>query len=195
MKKILFGIILALIGITIYLWFFPNVGKDKVVVTKEYLNNLAEVANKPPEIVFDTIWRDTTIYIEKETPVPIDDGEVYLDDGEVYSYADSLETEDVKIWLWDKISKQGIILNREWAYRLNGPYMITKQITQFKPLPMPYIPLNYTSNKKEYKYYAQIGYDLYQGGIVGGVGIVRNRFMLGVEAGKQQFEVKTGILF
>lgn len=196
MKNLLVGVIVTLLGVITYLaWFAPQkIPKGKVLVSQAYLDSLGEIARKPPKVVieYDTIWRDTTYQGENEPPKP-------SDQGQEYTYKDSIISPEVNIWLWDRISKEGIFLGRKWAYRLNVPYLITKEITLFQPVPMPYQSEPISKYRPppdgDNRYYAQIGYNFYQGGIVGGGGVIRKNWILGAEAGKKQLEVKVGLIF
>jgi hypothetical protein len=189
MKKVLIGVILLLIGMVAYLAIFPKIPEGKILVNRAYLDSLTMVADLPPDTIehIDTAWlKPDTIRIEKEPPVP-------NQEGEVLAYSDSLVTPDLTVWLWDRIRKDGIIENRQWAYRLNLPYYITREIITTKTLPMPYPVVR--ERKQGYSFYGQVGYDFIQGSLVGGGGIIQGRWMLGLEGGKNHFEVKTGILF
>lgn len=189
MRKLLAGIIVALLGLIVYLnWFAPlRLPEGKVLVSQGYLDSLYAIAIPDTVELTDTIWlKPDTVRIEKESPIP-------KPDGEVLAYTDSLATPDLTVWVWDRIRLNGTFESREWAYRLNTPYYVTREITITQPVPMPYPVL--TDNSRTYKFYGQVGYDFMQGSLVGGGGIVRGRWMLGLEGGRNQFEVKTGVLF
>jgi hypothetical protein len=189
MKKVLLGVFLTIIGITTYLVFFPRVPEGKVVVSKVYLDSLAMIASQVPDTVekSDTIWlKPDTVRVEKEPPIPIPVGEIL-------AYSDSLVTPDLTVWLWDRIRRDGIIENRQWAYRLNLPYYVTREVSIYKPVPMPYPVIQ--KRRVMYKYYAQAGYDLRHGSLVFGGGVIRGSWMVGLEGGKDQLEVKAGIIF
>ena len=189
--KILLIIILLLSGATAILFYRPfPVPEGKVLVSKSYLDSLADIANQPPkiEIVVDTFWKDTTIYIEKDPPTA-------TDQGEHYAYADSLKTPEVIIWVWDKISKYGIVEQRKWAYRLHVPFSITKQRTIYQPVPKPYpiyVERNYQQNPK-IRYYGMVGFGT-QFTVDAGV-FHNDRLIYGAMAGKDLAVVKLGLVF
>lgn len=189
-NKILSVVILILIGIAAYLWFAPpKIPQGKVLVTQAYLDSLADIANQPPEIIedTDTVWlKPDTVYIEKDPPTP-------TDQGEHYAYADSLKTPEVSIWVWDKISKYGIVEERKWAYRLHVPYRITQRQTIYRPMPMPYpVPAN-PINHPKIRYYGMVGFGT-QFTVDGGV-LYNNRLMAGAQGGKDLAVVKVGVVF
>jgi len=142
--------------------------------------------------VVDTFWKDTTIYIEKDPPTP-------TDQGEYYNYADSLKTPEVSIWVWDKISKYGIIEERKWARRLHVPIRITERTTIYQPVPKPYpvyIERNYQSNPK-IRYYGMAGFGNLKS-LDAGL-IYRDKFIGGAQGGvmgdNAVFQVKLGLIF
>lgn len=179
----------------LYLWFAPpSIPQGKVLVTQAYLDSLAEIANQPPkiEIDVDTFWKDTTIYAEKEPPTP-------TDQGEAFSYADSLITPDVSVWVWDRVNKLGIIEDRRWAYRLHVPYTIYNRTTIYRPVPKPYpvyVEKNYQANPK-IRYYGMLGIGNMKS-LEGGV-VYRNKFIGGAQAGflanDAIFQLKLGVVF
>lgn len=196
MKYFLIGIIASLLGIIIYLlWFAPTQMPDgKVLVSQTYLDSLASIADQPPEVIieYDTVWNDTIIYEEKEPPAPIDEGESY-------TYTDSLITPDISIWLWDNVSKKGIITKREWAYRLHTPYYITESKTIFQPVPKPYpvyVEREYQRNPR-IRYYGMAGWGNLKS-LDGGI-IFNDKYIGGLTAGimggEAVFQAKVGILF
>jgi hypothetical protein len=196
MKKLLLFLLVISAGACAYLYWLapPKIPAGKVLVTQAYLDSLADIANQPPkiEIVVETVWKDTTIYIDKDPPTP-------TDEGEHYAYADSLKTPEVSIWVWDKISKYGIIEDRKWAYRLHVPLRITERHTIYQPVPKPYpvyVERNYQQNPK-IRYYGMAGWGNIKS-IDGGV-IYKQRFMAGAQAGfladQAVFQAKIGIVF
>ncbi len=191
-NKILSVVILILIGIAAYLWFTPpKIPAGKVLVTQAYLDSLAAIANQPPEIIedTDTVWpKPDEVYIEKNPPTP-------TDQGQHYAYADSLISPEVSVWVWDKISKYGIVEERKWAYRLHVPFSITKQRTIYQPVPKPYpiyVERNYQQNPK-IRYYGMVGFGT-QFTVDGGI-FYNDKFMVGAQGGKDLAVVKLGLVF
>jgi len=193
-SRILSFILLILMGILAYLWFFPRIPAGRIMVTQTYLDSLADIANQPPriEIKIDTFWNDTTIYIEKEPPTP-------TDQGMAYTYTDSVKTPELSFWIWDRISKYGIIENRRTAYRLHVPFRITERTTIFQPVPKPY-PIYVERSSQQnprIRYYGMIGWGNIKG--VDGGFIYKDRIIGGAQAGilgnEAVFQAKLGLVF
>lgn len=191
MRGVYIGIILALIGLIIYLnWFSPvRLPEGKVLVNKSYLDSLFKVSQTPPDTLvrIDTFWKPKPVYVHDSPPKPKDSTET------AFIYEDSLRTSELFFYLRDSISRKGIILDRKKSYRLFVPFQVTKEITITKPVPMPFETIKEV--KLNYKYYGQVGYNFMHGGLIGELGIVRGRFMIGAEGGKNLAGVKIGILF
>lgn len=189
-NKILSVVILILIGIAAYLWFTPpKIPAGKVLVTQAYLDSLAAIANQPPEIIedTDTVWlKPDTVYIEKNPPTP-------TNQGEHYAYADSLISPEVSVWVWDKISKYGIIEERKWAYRLHVPYRITQRQTIYRTIPKPYPVPAKPINHPKIRYYGMVGFGT-QFTVDGGI-LYNNRIMVGAQGSKNLAVVKVGLVF
>lgn len=189
-NKILSVVILILIGIAAYLWFAPpKIPQGKVLITQAYLDSLAHIANQPPTIVedIDTVWlKPDTVFIEKEPPTP-------TDTGQHYTYADSLISPEVSIWVWDKISKYGIVEERKWARRLHVPFSITKQKTIYRTIPKPYPVPPKPINHPKIRYYGMVGFGT-QFTVDGGV-LYNDKFMAGAQGGKDLAVVKVGLVF
>ncbi len=185
--KYFIGIIL--LGIIGYLvWFAPvKIPEGKVLLNKSYLDSLNYIASMPPDTVekWDTLWKQNLVYIHDAAPAPKDSALTS------YTYKDSLKTSDLLVYIRDSISRKGIILDRQWSYRLFVPLLITREITVTKPMPMPY------SVEKiiKYRYFGGIGYNIVEGGIIGEAGVIKNRLMIGAQAGKNFGVVKVGIMF
>ena len=191
MKTVLLGVIITLLGIIAYLnWLAPiKIPDGKVLLHKSYIDSLYEVAQLPPDtiVTHDTTWMQKTVYVQGTTPLPKDSTEY------AYTYEDSLKTSELLVYVKDSISRRGLILNRKWSYRLFVPMQITREITITKPIPMPFETIK--ENKAYYRYYGQVGYNFMNGGLVGELGIVKGRFMVGAEGGRNLGAVKIGILF
>lgn len=173
-------------------WFAPvRIPEGKVVISQTFLDSLNEIANRPPEIV--TVY-DTTkpkpeiIYVEKAPPTP-------TDQGEYFDYADSLKTPEVSVWVWDKISKYGVVENRKWATRVHVPLRITERQTIYQPVPMPYpvhVERNYQNNNR-IRYYGMVGYGTH---FTVDAGVFHNdRLIYGAMGGKDLAVVKLGLVF
>ena len=187
--KYFIGIIL--LGIIGYLvWFAPvKIPEGKVLLNKSYLDSLRRIASLPPDTVEkrDTIWKHKLVYIHDTPPIPKDSSL------KSYTYEDSLKTSELLVYLKDSISRKGIILDRKWSYRLFVPLLLTREITITKPYPMP-CPVDRIV-KIQYKYFGGVGYNLIGGGMVGELGVIKNRFIFGIEGGKNFGVVKVGIMF
>lgn len=186
LRKLLIDI--GLLSILLFLGFqagkFVAIPKGSILVSQSFLDSLAmvkdtviiEVDTVPPVI-------DTFIVVrEVPVPVPVNDS--------TYAYHDSLVNKQLSVHMYDIISNKGIIRARSWQWTLFVPETIINTIHEIKTVPVPYKVVE----KQSYKYYGQVGYNVL-GGITGEIGIVRNRYMLGVEAGKNTIQVNAGVLW
>jgi hypothetical protein len=190
MKNFIIGVAVCILCILSYFigTYFNRIPAGSVLIKRNFLDSLQNISSLPPTIIerIDTFWQDSIVYVEKEPPV-------FETKDEFYLYEDSLKTESVSVWIWDKINMYGIIVDRKWAYRLNVPITITREVKVYQPFPMPY-PVDREKVERK-KYYAMLGYDLKGQALTVEAGLIYKRHLFGIETGLNQFVVKSGIMF
>lgn len=179
MKNLFLILITAIVSAFITSQIIVNVPDGFLLIKQSELDSLNAISQLPP----DTIIKIDTVYIEKKgeavTHPEVKDSTVL----------DSLITPDLKVYLKDTYFSWGI--RREWNYRMNCPEIIKRTYTINNYVPRPVFIERV--EKESYRYYLMLGYGL--NGLNGSGGIVRGRYMLGLDVGKSQASVKAGILF
>lgn len=177
-------IILASVGWIMYFGSRPP--KGTILVSQSYFDS---VKNLTPDTVTltDTIKPPPdTVKIVKRVPVPVEAGE------NRFAYHDSLVNKFFAIHVFDTISNKGIVLGREWKWRLFVPEKIIETITIEKPIPVPYeVPC--PEIRKDLRYYGEVGFGTTF--TLGGGVLVRDRFLCGANVGKDLAIVKVGYVF
>lgn len=177
MRYLLFALIVLLC-----FSFYINVTRVPsgfVLVKQSELDSLNAISQLPP----DTLLRIDTIYVERKGEA------VTHPEMKDSTVLDSLIRTDLKVYLKDTYNCG--VLKREWHYRVTCPELIKSTYTINNYVPRPVIIERV--KKETYHYYIMVGYGF--NGISGSGGVVRGRYMLGLDVGKSQASVKAGILF
>lgn len=179
-------ILIVIILMTIICWLVLTKPPDgMILVSKAWLDSLSNIKEDTITRI-DTIWaKPDTVIVVKRIPSP-----TYSNDSLKLAYHDSLVNADLSVHVFDTVSSKGILLFRRWEYNLRVPRLISKEVTILKPFPTPY-PVH----SMPYTYYGGVGYNFIEGGLTGEIGLVRGRFMLGVQAGEKFGAIRVAVLF
>ena len=137
------GVIVLLIIAALYIIFLrecksppPCPAKDEVLIRQTTWDSILMVANKPPQIRIDTVWKTRPTVTPNPQPdipkpVVIDEG---TDIGDlIYGYSDTLKNKEIDVWV--NYSIRGELVDREWHYN-----PITTEISVdsiiYKPYPV-----------------------------------------------------------
>ena len=179
MKNIIVIMIVIVVTIVVSKFLFSKIPDGFVLVKQSELDSLNAISQLPP----DTVLKIDTLYVKKKgeavTHPEVKDSTVL----------DSLIRPDLKVYLKDSYNSRGI--KREWNYRIICPELIKSTYTINNYVPKPVFIENV--KKETYHYYIMVGYGF--NGISGSGGVVKGRYMLGLDVGKSQASIKAGILF
>lgn len=124
--------IIAIVILVIVLIFSRECDRDTVcppkgyiLVTQEFVDSLINVANIPPDTVFDTtIIKGDIVYVDKEVPVPV------TIDPQTNFYIDSIVNNKISVWMY--VTVEGYITEWDWEYE---PKVIEREkiITKYIP--------------------------------------------------------------
>ena len=179
MRNLILILITAIASAFITSQIIVNIPDGYLLINQSELDSLNAISQLPP----DTVMKIDTLYVEIKgdavTHPEIKDSTVQ----------DSLIRTDLKVYLKDTYYNGGI--KREWNYRVSCPELIRSTYTINNYIPKPVFIERV--KKETYRYYIMVGYGF--NGISGSGGIVRGRYMLGLDVGKSQASLKAGILF
>lgn len=177
MKYLIITLLAVALGISLY--YSNRIPDGFVLIKQSEIDSLIAISQLPP----DTVLKIDTLYLERKGDT------VTHPEMKDSTVLDSLIRTDLKVYLKDTYYNGGI--NREWKYWMNCPQLIKSTYTINNYVPKPV--LIERVKKETYHYYIMVGYGF--NGLNGSGGIVRGRYMLGLDVGKSQASVKAGILF
>lgn len=127
------GIVIILLVGGLYVIFLRECNKtncpanDQVLVSKSVWDSILVLADKPPIIKIDTVYKKgTLVYVDKPLPIPIVD----KNDSTINHYSDSLVNKEIDVRV--DFKTQGKLLDLKWRY---SPIIteIVKNTTVFVP--------------------------------------------------------------
>jgi hypothetical protein len=170
LTALVMGALIALAAWLSYQWASPPSGTVNVRIA--FLDSLNAIANRPPviEYIDSIVYRDTTIYVPKYIPVPVE-----ATDSSSY-YVDVRQDSLIKFTIRDSI-RHSIITWRDVQYDLFiKTHYITKVVTETVPMPYPVKEMYY------FNWYAGGGVGTEDWRVRGGK--VNGRLMYGIYAGQ-----------
>jgi hypothetical protein len=109
--------------------------KGNVLIPEKAWDSIKAIANRPPIVKIDTVWKERIIIKPSpQPPIPV----AHVVDSVVNSYSDSLVNKEINVWVDYKV--RGLLLERNWSYK---PIMcvVTKDSISFVSVPYETIKL------------------------------------------------------